>query len=616
MRSSLLFAFLAWGAGPPVLAQVDALVVEHATEIVVEEAGRTVTRSYVIQVNDKAADWLGEIEIPFQEGDEVEILAAEITDTLGNVLRRVKKADMTTSSDLSGGAFFQDDYVKEFNMKWDRVPYRIHYSYRIRESQYLYVAAWTPYVEPDVPVRRATLRVEVPAGMELQRRISSGIGIRESEDRQTDRMDYEVSGLPALTPERDAPPVWESIPRVMLLGRDFLYGVAGSSDSWQTFGQWIWELNRDLDELPDRDRQEADRLLSGVTDPREKAGLLYRYLQENTRYINVSLDIGGLKSHPASYVSQKGYGDCKALTTYMMALLRYAGIPSHRVLVYAGSNPRRVDPGFPGQQFNHVILCVPLENDTLWLENTSQSIPPGYLGPFTQGRLGLLVDETGSRLVPIPALRVEDVGLQRSFEFRLTREGDGMAVIRMEGKGSYRDRISNLVHEGDREGLESYARGLCDLRQLELTSLADNDTLRGQETVSLEVKGHIAGQLRQVGRRKAIDPPPLDLPRYETPAKRTREVRIAQPVHLADSVVYRVAGISRYHILLPQDKRLETSFGHYEVSFERQEDLLLVRRDFVLLPGVISLEEYPLFHAFLEQVERMERQNSIALTPN
>jgi len=76
--------------------------------------------------------------------------------------------------------------------------------------------------------------------------------------------------------------------------------------------------------LPDNIKKEVHELTDNLKDVRQKVYVLYDFLQKNTHYINVSLGIGGWQPFPADYVAIKRYGDCKALSNYMVALLKEA----------------------------------------------------------------------------------------------------------------------------------------------------------------------------------------------------------------------------------------------------------------------------------------------------
>ena len=75
----------------------------------------------------------------------------------------------------------------------------------------------------------------------------------------------------------------------------------------------------------------------------------------------------------------------------MKVMLNYVAIDSYVTLIKAGTDAAEIKKDFPSQQYNHVILAIPLVNGTIWLENTSNSLPFNYPGTFTMGRYAFTV---------------------------------------------------------------------------------------------------------------------------------------------------------------------------------------------------------------------------------
>ena len=73
----------------------------------------------------------------------------------------------------------------------------------------------------------------------------------------------------------------------------------------------------------------------------------------------------------------------------MVAMLKEVGIKAYYTTIKAGQNATDIDVDFPSHQSNHIIVAVPNNHDTLWLECTDQTNPFGYLGTFTGDRKAL-----------------------------------------------------------------------------------------------------------------------------------------------------------------------------------------------------------------------------------
>ena len=75
----------------------------------------------------------------------------------------------------------------------------------------------------------------------------------------------------------------------------------------------------------------------------------------------------------------------------MRTLLTAAGIPSYYAVIYDDESVISFDKDFPKLSGNHVILMVPTEKETIWLENTSQKIAFNHLSYSSHNRNVLAV---------------------------------------------------------------------------------------------------------------------------------------------------------------------------------------------------------------------------------
>ncbi|MCB0583382.1 MAG: transglutaminase domain-containing protein, partial [Phaeodactylibacter sp.] len=201
----------------------------------------------------------------------------------------------------------------------------------------------------------------------------------------------------------------------------------------------------------------------------EKITALYRYLQENMRYVSVQLGIGGWRPSSAAYVAENKYGDCKALSNFMKALLREAGITAYPALIAHGRVPYEVKDSFTYPLFNHAILYIPSED--MWLECTSSTFPAGYIGAGNDGRHTLLITPEGGRLKATPALTGEDNRVVGKTTVTLAEDGAATVVGKLRFAGSRHESFRQRRAYSSRKELEDWFVGQSNLPAPVLESL-------------------------------------------------------------------------------------------------------------------------------------------------
>ncbi|MDR6241073.1 hypothetical protein HNQ88_004149 [Aureibacter tunicatorum] len=568
-------------------------------------------RSFVVQINDNKSHDLAEIYIHHSPDQKLDLQYARIVDLNGKVLRTVKKKDVLIKNARTNQAFFQDDLVAQFDMYWNEYPYRVEYSYKLVAQDFLHLTYWNPVIHESVKTAHATLEVDVPANYQLNYYDTDSLLINRSERDGRKSFKWMYNGQmqslkqPSITIRRDGP-------EVLVVPKIFHYGISGSFDSWKSFGQWNYDLNKNALDLTLADKENVKSLIKGLVDKEEIVKTLYYYLQEHTKYVNVSIDIGGLKSYPASYVSEKKYGDCKALTTYMKALLSVAGIESNYILVKSGVGENDIVEDFPSQQFNHVILSVPLENDTLWLENTSDYLPFDYLGRFIQDRWGLSVEDDNSHLVRIPKVKIEDTGSIQKYAFRKV-ENQWKADIELRLEGSVFEACRYFIKNEMDDRFEDVLSDQVNLKNYTINSWELVNFHRDSLHVNIKTEGELGNLFRKIGNMHIVQPLIVSLPSLAHPEDQKDEYAVGNPINRVNKMNVKLEDLPVGEIKIPESKSLKSKFGTYVTSFTLSEEEVVVNESIVIPNGKIAPEEYSDFYAFVDEIIKYKKRSAIII---
>ncbi len=587
-------------------------VVQYTTVCEVNRGKLLTTDTIIFQINNRSGEKYTEISLPYTSISAVGGLEAWIEDDRGQIVRKLRKQDITDVNAIDYHTLYQDKFIKEFSLRYNEYPYTLYLTYQYTYKQFFEIADWIPIIDLDVPTHKATLLLSIPFDYQVntwESNVLKGtVDTVSGKVYHTWFTHYDGS----LNQELYSPELTHFLPNVKIVPENFVFDIEGSTATWQTFGEWQHNLIQGLTELPENEKIKVQTLINDAVTKEDIIKILYHYLQDNTRYINVSIKTGGLKPFPASYVVENRYGDCKALTIFMKALLDLCNIKSHYTIIYAGLQPPELIIELPGLQFNHVILTIPLDNDTIWLENTNYNSPFGYLGAFTQNRQALLIQANKSKLIRIPEHKKEDVLCSKNYQFSINVDGNADLFLNNCYRGYEFEQLKDLQIAYNTEEQNEIIHELIPFPDFGLKFWRLVHSGRDSREIHLISQLSLNNMVGELRNERYFSIVPLNVPEFEPPADRSLPVRLPYPVYSSDTLAYSLKYNYR-QMIVPEDTILVNKYGKYHLSFVQQGNTLLVFREFYLNSGFIPLEEYTKFYKFLSTVKTLEKKKILIL---
>ncbi|MDX8340577.1 DUF3857 domain-containing protein [Draconibacterium sp. IB214405] len=613
-RSLFLFCFiLSLQFQNTLFAQrFDAVLINQKTVVEIKKNNLSKINSLEILIINRKGEEFAEVTIPFSSLVKVSNIKAYIKDNNGKIVKKLKNSDISERSSISGGTFYQDDFVKEFRLKHNVYPYTLVYEYEEAEDEFLFVEHWVPLLDLDIPTLNAELEIVAPKDFKLsyKNNFVSSFNIDSTDNEY--QYHWKTSYDGSIQQEVFAPPLLNHVPSVQVVPQNFDFEIKGSFDSWESYGKWQDELISGLFELPENEIKTIENRINGLEDKKAVIKTIYQYVQDETRYINISLETGGLKPYPASYVSKNHYGDCKALSIYFMALLKSVGIECYYAKLSAGDPIEAIDHSLPSMQSNHIIVCVPVQNDTLWLDCTSDN-PFEYIGTFIQNREAFVINGEKSHFAKIPALTKDQVLCERHITVENVLQNECLAEFSNTYRGNAFESLHNLITStNENDNLEIVREHLIP-NGFEPVEIKNHQSIIDSVKVQLTYTAKSNRVYEKYGNDLIIRLLAFGINNFESVADRVLPVQIDYPVYQKDSINYKIS--ADYTIQnLPENKEIKSKYGVYSINVTTKDNTVEISKSFLIHSGNYPLTEYEEFYAFISQIVAFEKKFYINTT--
>ncbi len=574
----------------------------------------TISEKHVYSILNSAAANYASYQAYYDKFSSLNNLSGRLFDKWGKQLKHTKKGDWKDYSAYDGFSLLSDARYKSNEFFSADYPFTVEYEEEADFNGTQGFPRWIPQSRPGMSVQSSRFTIIAPANYKVRFKQLNFPGeplITQKGDVKT--YVWEVKNLVAKKYEPSAPPFTELTPVVLFAPSTFeVQGFAGDMSTWEGYGKFMYQLIKDRDVLPAEVKNKVHELTDGLKDDREKSLVLYDYLQKNTRYISIQLGIGGWQPFEAAYVAEKKYGDCKALSNYMIALLKEAGIKGNYIEIYGGSTPPPFVSDFSFSQANHVIACVPLAKDTLWLECTSQTASGGYLGSFTGNRKALLIDEKGGQLVNTPLYTIKDNLQQRVVQATLDSEGNLMADIHSRYTGLQQELAHSLMHDASKKEREEYLNRMINLPTYQVVKNSYEEEKGRVPSIKETLQVSVTNYATVTGKRLFIAANIFGSASTKMPADTARkyDYLVKNAYREMDSATIKIPP-SYSAESLPKDVLLNSKFGKYTSSVKVDADKITYYRIMEQYSGRYPPTEYSDLVKFHDQVYKADRSKIV-----
>jgi tetratricopeptide (TPR) repeat protein len=281
----------------------------------------------------------------------------------------------------------------------------------------------------------------------------------------------------------------------------------------------------------------------------------------------LSFGVGRFQPHSAADVLHNEYGDCKDKHTLLASMLEASGYYASSVLINSG---RKLDPDVPSpSQFDHVFTMLPLGNQEIWMDSTTEVAPFRLLSSVLRKKQALIIPADGvPHLEETPADppmvneqiseidgKVSEVGkLEAKVHYEI--RGDTELYMRMLFRRIPRNKWQDFVKE-----LSSYSGVSGDVSDLDVS-----DPAATHQPFTLSYKIEATNFLDWSKKKSDLALPFSQVQMADADPDDTDPVQVGSPINYVYKL--RLEFPAKYMETAPLSFSVKRDYAHYDATYK------------------------------------------------
>lgn len=542
-------------------------------------------------------------------------IEAKILNSLGSEIKKFKKKDFRDQSVADGISIYTDNRILYLDYTPISYPFTLVFECEVETPNTAFIPSWVPLENYFLSTEDSKITISYPQdlGFKYKEENFEEFSIVKTDD--PGKLSFEAKNLTALKQEEYAPSLRKFTPLVVFgLNKFHLEGVEGEAETWNAFGLWVFNnLLNGTEELSDETKANIKAHIGTETDPLKITKKVFEYVQNKTRYVSIQMGIGGWKPMLAKDVDKLGYGDCKALSNYTRALLNVVGVESYYTIIYGDSYQRDIDPDFVSMQGNHVVLCIPYQNELKWMECTNQIIPFDYQANFTDDRKALIIKSNGGEIIETKIYSEKNNSQETTGNYYLNSEGKLIGSVSIKSKGTQYNRKYGLERSSKDELDKHYKNYFSTINNLQWKNPIFNNNKQAiefTEKIDLEAENYASksGQ-RLMFALNAFNQYSVVPKRYRT---RNSPFEIARGFYDFDDITIDLP--ENFSVeSIPESIEFQEKFGHYKTEIQLNDKKVVYKRSLTINKGFYLKSEYEEYRKFIEKIAKNDNAKLVLI---
>lgn len=364
-------------------------------------------------------------------------------------------------------------------------------------------------------------------------------------------------------------------------------------------------------------KQLVDSLTGTAKSKEEKAKKIYRWVQNNIKYVAFEEGMEGFIPRDANLVCNRRFGDCKDMASILTVMLNAAGVPAYYTWIGTRHIPYRYTEVPTPIVDNHMICTINLDGKFIFLDGTDPTCIFGIPSGGIQGKEAFLsMNEKEYKILEVPVIAKKINTLSDTTYLNLTESGiNGKIAIDLGGYFAM-DMFGFFLYtsekEREKELKSTFNRGsnkfklenfeVKEDKELGIVKLAGNFSLQDYAR-KIGDEWFINMNLKKFFEHQEIDIPKREMP-IEFPFLSSKKYVTVLNVPSGYKVSY-----------LPKGKNYQNDVWGFRMSYEQKGNQVILTQEFDNDHMLMTKEKFADWNKVLENLYPLYKE-TISLTKN